>query len=291
MNPYETDPEKIPSQDRYADVPNYGRYFPQSDDFHPDSQYVLADSAESLQYWADVLDLCTSNTRIYEDPDGRDVFALGRVIVKSCHLHDTAEGWGSARDFVLADANEVEAAALARNALKEVKVPDIYFSGKVHPTGRSVLVQERIPGIGLNVAWQYISQSQKEDFKQQAREVLRQLSKITAGDGRTNRSYVVQSDPIIDRGLQTLEKDILFGPKEDEDICFMHNDFSLSNCIVNNDKIVALIDWEMAGYFGWKTAGDVHVQIRTPKRENFAKLDLPEDLLRDITFWNDLYDV
>lgn len=69
----------------------------------------------------------------------------------------------------------------------------------------------------------------------------------------------------------------------------MHNDFTLSNCIVDKDKIVALVDWEMAGFFGWKTAGEIHVKIRTPKRENFAKLNLPEDFLQDILFWNNLY--
>jgi aminoglycoside phosphotransferase len=71
----------------------------------------------------------------------------------------------------------------------------------------------------------------------------------------------------------------------------MHNDVSLSNCIVDNDRIVGLIDWEMAGFFGWKTPADVHVQIRTPKRENFTSLNLPEEMLNDILFWDDLDDV
>ena len=70
----------------------------------------------------------------------------------------------------------------------------------------------------------------------------------------------------------------------------MHNDLTLSNIIVDHDKIVAVVDWEMAGYFGWKVAGEVHVQIRTPKRENFAQLDLPEELLADVLYWNDLFD-
>lgn len=71
----------------------------------------------------------------------------------------------------------------------------------------------------------------------------------------------------------------------------MHNDFTLSNCIVSNDKIVGLVDWEMAGYFGWNTAAQVHVKIRTPRRESFAALNLSEDVLNDILFWNDLYEV
>lgn len=71
----------------------------------------------------------------------------------------------------------------------------------------------------------------------------------------------------------------------------MHNDLTESNCIVNNDAIVGLIDWEMAGYFGWKIAGEVHRRIRTPQREHFVNANLSEEQLRDMMFWNDLYDV
>lgn len=70
----------------------------------------------------------------------------------------------------------------------------------------------------------------------------------------------------------------------------MHNDVSLSNIIVDADEVVGLVDWEMAGFFGWKRARDVHVGIRMPKRENFARVDLEEEVLEDILFWNDLYD-
>jgi hypothetical protein len=56
----------------------------------------------------------------------------------------------------------------------------------------------------------------------------------------------------------------------------MHNDFTESNCIVNNGKIVGLMDWEMAGVFGWKTAGEVHRRTRTPQREQFANANLGE---------------
>lgn len=103
---------------------------------------------------------------------------------------------------------------------------------------------------------------------------------------------VPDPDPVEHRGIQELERDIIFAKDNtDTDLSFMHNDISLSNCIVDNDRVVGLIDWEMAGYFGWKTAASVHVQIRTPKRGNYASLNLPEEMLNDILFWNDLYDV
>lgn len=70
----------------------------------------------------------------------------------------------------------------------------------------------------------------------------------------------------------------------------MHNDFTGSNCIVENDRIVGVIDWEMAGFFGWKTAGEVHRRIRTPQREHFVNANLSEARLQEIMSWNDLYD-
>lgn len=93
MNPYGPNPNNIPATDRYADVPFYGRYFPRPDDFRVDLQHVNSQSAASLQYWVSVVDLCNESVRIYPaDEGGRDVFALGSVIVKSSHLHNQGDG-------------------------------------------------------------------------------------------------------------------------------------------------------------------------------------------------------
>lgn len=152
-------------------------------------------------------------------------------------------------------------------------------------------MQERLPGVALAIAWEYLSQFQKASFKQQTQDYLRRIHTIKSPYPQ-RRSYIVpDSDPIEHRGILPLEENLMFGSNDDEDTSFMHNDLNISNIIVDNDKIVGVIDWEMAGYIGWKTAGQVHVQIRTPKRENFSNCDLSEALLSDILFWNDLYDV
>jgi hypothetical protein len=131
-NPYETDPKKIPTSDMYADVPLYGRYWPRPDDFRVDFQHVNSQNRHSAEYWASVIGLCTEEIRIYPaDEGGRDVFALGSVIVKSSHIHARE---GAARmeiDFSYADANEIRAIDLAKKVLKGVRVPKIYFAGKV----------------------------------------------------------------------------------------------------------------------------------------------------------------
>lgn len=186
---------KIPTDDRYSDIPFYGRYLPASDDFQPDPKHTNSVSEDSLKYWASVLDLCNPSNRIYEGLEGaRDVFALGSVIIKSSHLHARLQGRCANRDFSYADTNEVKATALERTVLKDVKVPIIYFVGKIN--GRDVLVQERIPGVGLNIAWQYISAAQKQLFKEEARNILNNLHKIQPLSSSTARSYIIpDADP------------------------------------------------------------------------------------------------
>lgn len=76
--------------------------------------------------------MCDADTRIYENQDGgRDVFALGSVIIKSSHLKSTLEGRRACRDYSFADANEVKATALVRDVLLDVAVPEILFADKV----------------------------------------------------------------------------------------------------------------------------------------------------------------
>ncbi|KAL9114265.1 MAG: hypothetical protein Q9227_001687 [Pyrenula ochraceoflavens] len=141
------------------------------------------------------------------------------------------------------------------------------FTAKVN--GHNILVQERIPGVALAVAWQYLSQAQKASFKRQARIILRRLQNLKLSPSDKYRTYIAPDpEPIRHRGIQEMERDIIFAAgNDDSGLGFMHNDFTPDNSIVNKDTIVGLVDWEMAGYFGWKTAGAVHVEIRTPKRE------------------------
>lgn len=127
MNPYASKAEDIPTGDKYADVPFYGRYCPGPLDFRVDPQHIGSSSEESLKYWSSVIEKCNESNQIYPaDDDGRDVFALGSVIIKSGHLHEHPE-----IDFSYADANEVAAVEVARSVLEGVSVPRIYFSGKV----------------------------------------------------------------------------------------------------------------------------------------------------------------
>ncbi|KAJ5382878.1 hypothetical protein N7517_000789 [Penicillium concentricum] len=110
----------------------------------------------------------------------------------------------------------------------------------------------------------------------QAREILRQLHDITPVDKYQIRSHFVSDPDILTNGrIQPLERDILFSDmNHDPGMNFMHNDLTMSNLIVDDDKIVGLIDWEMAGLFGWRTAGEVHRKVRP----------------HEDPFWKDLYE-
>ena len=102
------------------------------DDFHVDLQHANSQSVAALQYWASVVDRCDESVRIYlADEGGRDVFALGSVIIKSSHLHNPSNSQRIEIDYSYADANEIQAFAIAKNILKDVRVPEIYFAGKI----------------------------------------------------------------------------------------------------------------------------------------------------------------
>ena len=116
-------------------MPLYGRYFPCHRDFTPNSEHINSTTPEALAYWNTVLQHCTESNRIYDNQDGgRDVFALGSVIIKSSHLKETLQGRRSCRDYSYADANEVKAIDLARMVLETTKVPRVYFAAKVLPS-------------------------------------------------------------------------------------------------------------------------------------------------------------
>ncbi|KFY35567.1 hypothetical protein V494_05801 [Pseudogymnoascus sp. VKM F-4513 (FW-928)] len=292
MNPYITNPGDIPAADKYADVPLFGRYFPRHDDFQVDPQHINSQSTASLQYWASVIELCSESVRIYPADEGhRDVFALGSVIVKSSHLHALANGEIKEIDFSYADANEVQAIAIAKNVLKDIRVPEIFFAGKVRAFSPSQLWHFHTHTVVDQ--WSSGADPRKDSGRYYGhRMAVPILHAVKPSDGRKTRSHVVEDPNILSNGrIHPVEGYILFsGINNDPDMAFMQNDFSISNLIVDNDRIVGLIDWEMAGFFGWQGAGAVHRRIRTPQREHFVNANLSEAMIQEIMYWNDLYD-
>ena len=108
-------------------------------------------------------------------------------------------------------------------------------------------MQERIPEIGLNIAWQYISQFQKASWEQQAQDLLHHIHKIEQPEGR-HRSYIVlDPDRVEHRGIQQHEQEIIVGSDVDGDNNLMHNDLTRYNVVVSDDRILGVVDWGVAG--------------------------------------------
>ncbi|KAI9827202.1 MAG: hypothetical protein M1832_005339 [Thelocarpon impressellum] len=274
MDPYQTELSKLPGSDMYADVPLYGRYKTQQGDFVPAPR-----PAADVSYWDGVLELCTPETRIYGDSGGalgRDVFAVGGIIVHSGHLQSEAER-REGRDYSYGDANDVAAAKLVSERIPDILVPIYYFQGKLR--GCDVMIQQRVEGVGLNVAWPYLSAQQKAKFKEQVRGVVRKLLALR-DPGRESKG-----------GIQERERALLFDRYGEEELGFAHNDLNASNIIVRDDVVVGVLDWEMAGWFGREGPAEVHHQIRMPDRGTYAHAPkMTEERLADLLYWNDLYD-
>ncbi|PNP43978.1 hypothetical protein TGAMA5MH_04263 [Trichoderma gamsii] len=278
MDPYEAEAGKIPPTDLYYDLPLYGRYNPSPQDFNPLEEHCNSNTQEALQYWTGVVEKCDATCYVYQNPfGGRDVFALGSIIVKSCHLGTRDAGAESSRDYSIADKNEVAAIQLVPKTLK----------------GKDVIIQERIPGVALNVAWPYLSPTQKASFKTQTRKMILELSTVKPPSTVLEPTYLVSDpNPMVNRDISSVEGATLFSDRSERDsreLNFMHNDLQPSNIIVRNDQIVGIVDWEHAGWFYWDDVGVVHSQFRTPNREDFAGVQLSEEELEDLEYWGDLY--
>jgi hypothetical protein len=157
---------------------------------------------------------------------------------------------------------------------------------KIHFT-----LMSRPPGVTLQSIWGILTPRQKLGYKDQLANCIRQLRKFTApiaqrvdgsdvGDfiiafcqrrwaptckkiGHTteewfesiaeelrrglSRIHKTEDPTIIETKLQELKDNF---PKS-EPYVLTHADLTLSNIIVKNDKIEAIIDWEMSGYYPW----------------------------------------
>ncbi|PGG99461.1 hypothetical protein AJ80_09347 [Polytolypa hystricis UAMH7299] len=272
VNPYETDANKLPKADPFlAKHPHYGRYSPRDEDFKPDPSHINPTKSESLEYWENVLRKCDADSRLNAPAPGqRDTFALGSVIIKSDHLSAQPAG-----DYRAIDANEIAATKLVEDVLANIRSPKYYASARIGD--RDILVQSRIPGVSLEVAWPYLNPEQRESFKQQTRDVAHRIRQVKSA--RNRPSFVVEGNgPKEDYKLQQAAHDILFGAAQapDDDLALAHTSLVPSNIIVDAGKIVGILGWSHAGYFGWDRARRIHQQIRCPAP--FA------------AFWGDLYD-
>lgn len=258
--PYETNPARIPRDDPFlAQSPQYGRYTPQSTDFTPRYQTWHQSDPDMNTYWRDLVQKYSTPEHSLNLSGPRDAFAAGSVTIRVDHesAREEAAEW-----YSCANANELSASRKMEEPLREVgvTVPVVHFCGTIE--GKNVTVESRVPGVSLDVAWQYLSNEKIAMFKNQCRQILQILQTIDPSPNEP--SYVC-------RGLNTQappqgrepEQSILFAEKSTgENLCFMHNNLTPANIVVKDDRIVGITGWRESGYFGLARARKVHQAFR-----------------------------
>ncbi|CAI7670988.1 unnamed protein product [Penicillium bialowiezense] len=281
IDPYEADPNRIPSDDPYISrSPQYGRYAPRADDFTPRfMNWYHADPAIN-GYWEKVAtEYCTPQHSINVDGE-REVFVAGSVTIRVDR--GLASGTAFAK-YSFANANELLASQKAEDSLREigVTVPVIYFCGTIE--GRNVTIESRIAGVSLEVAWKYLNTEQIGALKNQCRQILQRLESIDSPADEP--TYVSRGlNALTPPSVETRERDILFTEKrKEEELCFTHNDLSQSNIIIQNGRVVGITGWRQCGYFGNSRAKEIHRLLRSPDSASQNGVAGSGD-------WADLYD-
>jgi COMPASS component SPP1 len=280
-NPYETAAELIPKDDPFLQQnPQYGRYAPHDADFKPRHHRWWQADADAFAYWEGVVKSSCTPENSLNVSGPREAYATGSIIIRVDHDGDMSDV-GDKYSYV--NANELSAARKAEEPLKElgIAVPLIYFCGTID--GKNVTVESRIPGVSLEVAWRYLTADQIASFKEQCRRVLKCLAGIDPAPDQP--SYVCSGlNPQSPPGVETAERDILFAEKDDENLCLVHNNMTVSNIIVDDDKLVGISGWRHSGYFGFERANKIHRQFRT-QASTFAN-----GASEGMQCWADLYE-
>ncbi|KAJ5582363.1 hypothetical protein N7535_000983 [Penicillium sp. DV-2018c] len=283
-NPYETNPERIPSDDPFiCQSVNYGRYAPRADDFTPRFMHWYQSDPAVDAFWEQVAHKYCTPEYSLNISGAREAFAAGSIIIRvDRELADgpAAEGYSSA------NANELMAAQKAEDSLRDigVAVPVIYFHGTIE--GRNVTIESRIAGVSLEVAWRYFNREQIEDIKTQCCQIIQRLGEVDIATDEPSyvcRELNAHNPPSVD----LRERDILFAAKDkDDELCLTHNNLVQSNIIVRDNRVVGIAGWRQCGYFGTARAKKVHQLLRdlSPAPQN----GVPGSEMA--ATWTDLYD-
>lgn len=288
LNPYEADTKRVPKKDPYLSrSPHYGRYAPQKDDFVPRfSDWHDFGSDSHREYWTEVVRKYCLPRNSLNLVGTRAGFAVGSVLIYIDNA--SVEGAAAVERYSRLNANELIASRTAERCLRDldVAVPVVLFCGIIDE--KNTVITTRVAGVSLEVAWSYLSTSEKETFKEQCQRILRRLTTVT-DDHRSNPSYVCEDlNGVPQPHVAAVEHDILFAPREEgEDLCFTHNDMVRSNIIVDRARVVAITGWRQSGYFGHERAKRIHRLLRIPERSHIFSSG--ERSTQDQA-WADLYD-
>jgi tRNA A-37 threonylcarbamoyl transferase component Bud32 len=198
----------------------------------------------------------------------------------------SAERFGEFVPVYKVDANTVvktgDSVRLAEAAAMElvrkktaIPVPEIYNAYVDSSTGHVRIVMEFIEGDCLADVWANFNTDQKQQVLEQLRDCLSQLrvtkeSFIGSVDGTACADQLFDEDigaygpykdeATFNEGIITALKNTLtsgwvdtvckmVGALNSHEIVLTHGDISPRNIIVQGSKVVAILDWELAGYY------------------------------------------
>jgi hypothetical protein len=181
------------------------------------------------------------------------------------------------------------------------------LSGPNDPVQLTLMRQAR--GRRLNVVWPQLSAAQREGYVRQMATIIQQLRQFTApcaqkvdGSllddfvigycisrrapsctkiGRTTEAWLDALEPSLRGGLSRLHKttdpaiieaklhELRANFPSGAPYYLTHGDLNLSNIIVHNDKIEAILDWEMAGYYPWWAERYLSLFNKAPSNDLF----------------------
>ncbi|KAI0905956.1 kinase-like protein [Ustulina deusta] len=140
---------------------------------------------------------------------------------------------------------------------------------RVYATTSKTITMDYIEGIGLDKAWNSLSDVDRVEITNQLRSYLDQLRAIkgsyVGGVGRTpaidERRFSDEGGPFESEAEwndfllegapcpEILKSIVRSQLRTDHEIVFTHGDLHPSNIIVRNGRIAAIIDWELAGFY------------------------------------------
>ncbi|EWG53934.1 hypothetical protein FVEG_12260 [Fusarium verticillioides 7600] len=157
-----------------------------------------------------------------------------------------------------------------------IPVPEVQNAYRDDTTGHTVLIMDYLEGKMLKDAWPACSEAERESVISQFRGYMAQLRGFKGDfigciDGTACNDQYFCEDPEgygpykteqdFNQGIvKAMKRDnengftewrcsVWLSVMKDHDIVLTHGDFDPRNILVQGDKVVAILDWEMSGYY------------------------------------------
>ncbi|CDM28158.1 Protein kinase-like domain [Penicillium roqueforti FM164] len=166
--------------------------------------------------------------------DGEDWYILRHTT--SEQLPDATSANSPVR---LIHEGESETIKFVQDKAPQVPVPEVIYSWV--DGNRSFLVLKRVPGITLRDAWETMSATEQDSILDEVVHIVRALP------GSLETGFIGAVECLSVRHF--FREDLHPNPEIEERFHLYHPDLAPGNIIVSNQKLLAIINWESAGFY------------------------------------------